>query len=415
MKANKKLVMVASFVLGATMFVTTAFADIASKTGYDKLKDSVKHTIESMSKNLNNFTVESVYTVKDNNKVVRTENNIQKVDNIKGASETQSYSENSSGKTSTYYSYTDSNTSIWYNQSEDTYYVNEIKNSKKYQPVDNPFERSEAKDIEKILDALVGDLKNYVVVEEKADGSMELSGSLNEGQIPALVNAVSSFIFKQSSSSFITGTDVRNLNRTLEDVFVKSVSGRAIVNKDGIIESILFTGVLSGKDGEGVIHEISIEMLVKVYDIGSTVVSKPNLEGKNVKKSVDRYYDTWKITEKYMGKYSNDIIIEEDDKFIKIGERFVEITQVNDNHVSGHYYEIYKDNYAEYKNDKADFYFDAEIRDANFAEFTFINTSGEEELGSIHFDITPGRIYFYVPQYNNEMIYDSSFSRVFED
>lgn len=414
MKANKKLVMVASFVLGATMFVTTAFADIASKTGYDKLKDSVKFTVKSMSEDLDNFTIESVLTVKDNNKVVRSENSIQKVDNIKGASESQNYSEEK-GKTKSYYSYTDSNTTIWYNDSDDTYYVNEITGSRNYRPIDNPFEESEVKDLEKILDALVGDLKNYVVVEEKADGSMELSGSLDEGQIPALVNAVSSFLFKQSSSSLIAEANSGSSRKTLEDVFVKSLSGQAFVNKDGIMESLLATGVLSGRDDEGVTHEISIEMLFKVYDIGSTQVSMPNLEGKNVKKSVNRYYYTWTVTEKYIGKYVNDIIIEKDDKFIKIGERYVEIAHVDDNHVSGRYYEIYRDGYDEYRNDESEFYFDAEIRGSNFAEFIFINASGDEESGSIHFDMIPGKIYFYIPQYNDEVMYDGSFSRVFED
>ena len=39
MKKNKKLIMGLSFCLGAVMLVTTAFADVVSKSGYDMLKD----------------------------------------------------------------------------------------------------------------------------------------------------------------------------------------------------------------------------------------------------------------------------------------------------------------------------------------------------------------------------------------
>ena len=56
--------------------------------------------------------------------------------------------------------------------------------------------------MEKIADALVGNLKDAVVVTENSDGSKTLSGSLSESQIPALINAVVSL---QSKSEFGNG------------------------------------------------------------------------------------------------------------------------------------------------------------------------------------------------------------------
>ncbi len=44
MKLGKKGLLALSFVVGACMFVTTAFADMALRTGYHQLKDSIKHT-----------------------------------------------------------------------------------------------------------------------------------------------------------------------------------------------------------------------------------------------------------------------------------------------------------------------------------------------------------------------------------
>lgn len=176
MKTNKKIVMAASFLLGATMFVTTAFADIASKTGYDLLKDSVKFTAKSMSDKMQSYTIESVFTVKDNDKVLMSESSLEKVDNTKKAVESHSSVEEYNGKNNrSYFSYRDSSSSIWYDQGTDTYYVTEYSKDYDFKPSSNPFEDSHAKDLEKIFDALVGDLKNYVVVEEKSNGSKELN------------------------------------------------------------------------------------------------------------------------------------------------------------------------------------------------------------------------------------------------
>jgi hypothetical protein len=415
MKTNKKIVMAASFLLGATMFVTTAFADIASKTGYDLLKDSVKFTAKSMSDKMQSYTIESVFTVKDNDKVLMSESSLEKVDNTKKAVESHSAVEEYNGKNNrSYFSYRDSSSSIWYDQGTDTYYVTEYSKDYDFKPSSNPFEDSHAKDLEKIFDALVGDLKNYVVVEEKSNGSKELSGNLNEGQIPALVNAVTSFLLKQNTSNVLISPDGKTSSATLEDVYVKSVSGKAFVNEDGILESVLATGVLSGKDSNGVTHDITAEALVKVYDIDSTKVSKPNLEGKNVQKSTARDLGGPEITARYVGKYSNNIVIVENDTFVKIGERILEIAHIDDKNVSGHYYEVYDENYADYAAKALDFRFDAEITDPYSAQFTYTDPSGNEQSGNIHFDPTPGKLYFYFTNGRSSLDYDGNFSRVFD-
>lgn len=42
MKLSKKSISVLSFTIGACVFVSTAFADMALGSGYDRLKNSVK-------------------------------------------------------------------------------------------------------------------------------------------------------------------------------------------------------------------------------------------------------------------------------------------------------------------------------------------------------------------------------------
>src|SRR5690606_19832549 len=61
----------------------------------------------------------------------------------------------------------------------------------------SPFRDEAAEDLEKIVDALVGNLKEYVQVDENANGERVYSGTLTQLQVPALINAVSSFYMKQ--------------------------------------------------------------------------------------------------------------------------------------------------------------------------------------------------------------------------
>lgn len=417
MKKNKKALIAVSFCLGAVMFVTTAFADIASKTGYDQLKEAVKFTAESCSKEFQSVTIDATVTLKDNGKMLTTSSSTEKVDNAKKMRMSSTSSEYGTGDKDSSLSYTDNKNSIWYNSDSDVYYVTEYTDAYGFSPFSNPFEKDRVNDIEKILDALVGNLKDYVVVDEKPDGSKELSGSLNEGQIPALVNAVSSFAFKQTFSGYARDEKV-SMPQLLDDIFIKNVKGNAVINKDGIIESVLATGVLSGKDKSGNPHDLTIEILVRISDVNSTSVSMPDLKGKKVEKNIVKSQNQNVVTKKFIGKYKNDIVIEKDDKFIKIGERIVEIAHIDDKHISGRYYENFREGYDEYSKDKTEISFDAQITDNNNnAQFEYTNPSGKKDTGWINFDIMGGRFYFSFNRSmgQNGVLYDSNFSRVFDE
>ena len=70
MKLSKKSMTVLSFTIGACLFVSTAFADTLLGSGYDRLKDSAKNTAALMEKDLNNYTVEALYSLKDNDQTL---------------------------------------------------------------------------------------------------------------------------------------------------------------------------------------------------------------------------------------------------------------------------------------------------------------------------------------------------------
>ncbi|WP_027621957.1 hypothetical protein [Acetivibrio clariflavus] len=423
---NKKLMMALSFTLGAALLVTTAFADIMSTSGYDQLKQAIKYTSKSCSNTLESFTLQTSITIKTNEKVLFTSVQTEKYDNVSGASESKSIQTYSNGNTDKYKSYSDKYCHISYNPWNDTYSVFEYGKENEGAPsFKDIFEDDEMKDIEKIIDAGVGNLKDYVIVENQIDGSKEFSGSLDNAQIPALVNAILSFIFKRT----IPDVGMRTYDDFPEiqnDVFIKKITGKASVNKDGILERIYGSSIVSGKDEAGKSYDFTIEVLIKIYDINSTVVTKPDLNGKIIEKSyANRLFD--KVSaQKYIGKYKQDIVIVKDNAFIKIGERVLEIDNIDDENVSGKYYETYKAEYVEYAKDKLEFDFEAKILGYNYAQYKLTSDQGNSKTVTINFEDNSSMINFNIySQYNyNSIIYktnsiitysDGIFMRVFED
>ncbi|XEC97414.1 hypothetical protein AB6A23_13145 [Paenibacillus tarimensis] len=425
MKLSKKTMTILSFTIGACVFVSTAFADMALGTGYDRLKTSVKSTAAQMEEGLNNYTIETLFTLKYNDQTLAQSSIFRKIDNEKQASEESTVNQYSNGETTTNYRYSDQELSIWKGAEGDKYYVQETPedvyrdNGNKFS---NPFNEKGAPEVEKIVDALVGNLKDYLQVEERPDGGRMYSGSLSEVQVPAVVNAVSSFGIKQLLND--QGRMERNsqLPEIESDIFIKKVSGTAVDNKEGLLESLTGDVMISGKDKNGVQHDLSLNVVFKLSDIGNTKVAKPDLAGANVEKV--NYYGGG-FSSKYIGKYKNNIVIEKDGEIVKIGERILEITSVENKTVTGKYSETVKPGFeAEYPN-TYNFTFEYQPDYSKpFQFFTYTNANGEEELGQLN-PGQPWRIYLdlnievtgensYRSNVNHE-IFDGQFNRVFEE
>ncbi|MDR3586447.1 MAG: hypothetical protein P4L59_14215 [Desulfosporosinus sp.] len=390
MKFKKKTVMLVSFALGTLLVASTALADIANKSGYDQLKDALKLTAQQSNEKFDNFTMDISFALKDNGKTLETSNTTQKYDRIKSASENinsmSSVSGNQNGET--YNSYSDKTSMISWRASDPTYNVTEFAKERNDVLFPDPFKQESAGDIEKIVDAVVGSLKDQVVVTENPDGSKVLAGSLTEVQIPSLVNAVVSLQLKQQFNG-----NQPNMPHLTKDVFVKEVKGTAKLNKDGVMESILGTTVLSGKDDKGTVHDVSVEILAKLSGINSTTVTKPDLTGKKVVKNVvnDNLSSEISNPQKFIGKFKNDIIIEKDEKFVKIGERFVEITQIDNKTAAGRYYEVYKPGFEEYASPQRDFNFDA-TKSTQKGSQSYDLTTESVSKGNLWFDTIGGKI-----------------------
>lgn len=424
MKLTKKSMTVLSFTIGACVFVSTAFADALLGSGYDMLKTSAKNTAAQMEKGLDSYTLEGLFTLKDNGQMLMQATNVSKIEVQKKAEEQTNTTQDASGKATSHYSYSDSKMSVWKSTGEDKYYVTEFPEDVhrgERKPFTNPFNENGAAEVEKIVDAIVGNLKDYVQAEDGPNGGKVYSGSLSEAQVPAIVNAVSSFGMKQMIRDQGRGmSDDTKLPQIESDIYVKKVVGTAVENKAGLLESVTGDFVLTGKDKNGAEHELSLTAVVKLSNINATKITLPDLTGA----SVEKMSNAGGFSSKYVGTYKNNVIIEKDGKFVKIGERTLNITSVEQNKVAGTYSETVKPGYEADYGQAVSFSFEYNpSSDKGMPTFSYTNAKGEQLFGQLHPN-GMGKIYVELNlekrddnSYTSKarpMYMDGEFSRVFE-
>lgn len=418
MKLKKKTITTITFAIGACVFISTAFADALLGSGYDKLKDSAKRTAGQMEQGLANYTIEALFTLKDNDKMLYQTTAHNKIDTVSQAEERSALTQYAGGKTSSEYSYSDKKRSIWKNGQDGQYYVNEytadVERGKRFT---NPFNEKGAPEVEKLVDAVVGNLKDYVQAETQPDGSKVYSGSLSETQVPAIVNAVSSFGMKQLLDQESRMAEKGSLPEIESDIYVKKVVGTAIENKSGLLESVTGDIILAGKDKNGVQHEMKLNAAVKLSDVGTTKIVLPDLTGA----VVEKVSQTGGFSSKFVGKYNNDMVVQKDGKFVKIGEAVLEITGVDQGKVTGKYAETIKPEYAAQYADVYNFTFEYSPGNS-MPTFTYKNAKGELESGQLH-PSSNGKVYLELNikmmgpnsyRSNSRDFFDGEFRRVFE-
>lgn len=416
MKLGKKAMTALAFAVGACLFVSTAFADMAMGTGYDRLKASMKQTAAQMEEGLDNYTVEMLAEWKVDDETMMLTSTVKKYDTVQKAAEDVTVTKQYGGETITSWSYFDPQVSI-FKGDDDKYFVTERsgQSSDEAYTFRNPFEEDWVEDFEKIVDALVGNLKEYVQVEENAAGERIYSGSLTQLQVPALLNAVGSFYMKQLMNDQRIYGNADKWPEFKKDIYIRKVTGSAVEDEKGLLKSLQGEIVFSGKDGRDVTHDVTLNLVFRLTDVGKTKVVKPDLEGKNVEVSIANGF-----SDKYVGTYKNNIVIEKDGAFVKIGERTLEIVSVKDGVVRGRFYETVKPEYASEYPDPYDFTFELSAGD-NF--FTYNNAAGEEENGVLHTGMN-GNIYLdlnvEVHEWGygskaNERAFSGELIRVFEE
>ena len=416
MKFNQKHIALISAVAGAVMLTTSALADVVIGSGYYGLKNAAKTTSAKLTNEVSNFTFNSTLAFKVDDTIISTNSITSKIDVSGNQKENIDISTNK-GETNESYYYRNAETIISKHSSSDSYYVHKVQNDD-FKVMTDVFQEEEAKDIEKIIDAFVGTMQDIIQTEEIDNGKMYI-GNITDASVPPLVNAITSFALK---NGIISESEARRLNipRPTDNIYLVEASGKAFENQDGILETLIFTASISADDKDGNPHIFSVELDARISDINSTHVAPVNLDGKEVEYSVD---SSSVFPEKYIGTYKQEIIMEKSDSFEKIGERFIEIFEINGNNVKGRYYEILNDEYKA-KYDTLDFEFTTEKSKHYGLKVNYKDANGKQRNGILH-PSGNGKLYFEIyvefneddgyrvaePRFDN---YDREYIRVFE-
>ena len=186
--------------LGALVFATSAMADVAIGSGYNSLKNSAKTTMVKLTKEIDNFTANVSVNVKVDDRDIASEQAESKFDIAGQSVETTSTSMERDGTMASGYNFQNADMYVYKSGEDEKYMVNQRNatgREQDYTILDNPFEEEYAKDVEAVIDAFVGSLKDVVQMEE-SEGKKLYIMNLSEAQIPTLANAITAFGFKYS-------------------------------------------------------------------------------------------------------------------------------------------------------------------------------------------------------------------------
>lgn len=414
---NKKLMISLSVLTGLLLIMATAFADSVNGSAYELLKTSIKYTSIEMDRSIKSSTTNVDLVIKDNDKIIYSLTSSSKINRTDQMSEYTENIEYRDGKSFERYSFVSPSIGVALNSYSDTYYL--TKRSKdprenRYDSVTNTtkniFETEHIEDIEKIFDALIGNMTNYVDVSYDSDGLMTFEVSLIDAQIPALINAIASYACKQYFSMVDGNIAIPEMS---EDISVRSAVGKAEVSAEGVMDHVFVSGVLTGKDKYGKVHDLAAEVLITIEDIDSTVLKEPDLTGKNVtiSENVPRNPSNY-LSSKYIGAYLNNIYIETTDGPFKIGERVLVLSEISAGLVKGSFSETYFEGYEDRYSDLSEYDFEGFSGGEYSFDYNITDTMANEWTVEIRFEAGSYDLRFDIN--NHEYPSNLLFTRIFD-
>lgn len=292
---NKKLAMLGLGVaVGSMMLVTSVYAGVGDAPGYETFKAAVKQTatIQNVTRQVNVSLQDngaSLLQVKSTIKSSGTDHaGSAQVNVISGANEQQ-----------TIQFYSQDGKQIIKTADSDVYKVLEgdgapgkFKGHDKGNHTPDPQAISE---VENVVDALVGNLKNYVTMDEAAGGGQEIHFKLSGSQISPVVNTVGSLVIKHGAmaknkpvpaQANTLGIDLATLRNSLpqlsSDISMDDVEVNASVDADQHITNQSAQIHLSGKDEQGTEHDVVLRIDMTLSSLNATTPDTVDLSGKQV-------------------------------------------------------------------------------------------------------------------------------------
>lgn len=295
---KKKLAMVgAGLTIGSALLVTSAFADIGGAGGgYEAYKTAVKTTAAA-----SNATQHFVLSVKDNGQELLNVNGTLKESKTeRGVSGNAEIATGAASEQLEFYH--QDGATIFKSGSSDTYNVaTETDEADRAEGHDwGPEDPAVGQGLEKLVDALVGNLKNNVNLSGGTGGAQAVDMTLKGSQIPAAFNVIGSLVVKEAlnaenahresamKDTGVVGIDLSRLDaklpRLTQDVNIDEVSLHAEIDANHFIVHQIVELVVTGKDEAGASHRLTVGADIDTWDVNATTPDTVDLAGKKINK-----------------------------------------------------------------------------------------------------------------------------------
>ncbi|WP_123040494.1 hypothetical protein [Cohnella candidum] len=285
--------------ISGVVMLTTGFTALASTSGYDAYKSALKTT-----KALKSVTVQVSGSLMDNGTILEQGQGTLKA-NMQNEAKSGNFQISGKSGNESLQLFAQNNGEVWKTSNNNTYY---LKQDKADQEEGNHQEGKSAwmdQQAETVVDALVGNLKNYVQSTTQSDGSKQISVQLSQTQIPAVVQALAPLALHRFGNENGDSNEHKDqqdperafgetllLNQVLpitQDIQIQSFRLDATINASNQIESQQASITFTGKDTNGNAHTVSFDFDAKLTGFDQTVPDTIDLTGKTVKTVQDRH------------------------------------------------------------------------------------------------------------------------------
>jgi len=290
---NKKLAMVGiGAVVGTMLLASSVYAGVGDAPGYEALKTAVRKTAA-----VDNVTRQVNVSVQDNGQSLLDVRSTIKTDRASEAG-SATVAVASGGVQMMVAFYNQDGKHIIKTDGSDVYKLlpGQEEHASAHRPHwDGPADPEAGREAEQVFDALVGNLKNYVVLDEGPGSTKDIRVQLSGSQIPTVVNTIGSLLIKhgaaaqgehQLTPADTLGFDTASLREAMphltQDVKIDEVKLNATVDADDHITNQTAQIEISGKDADGRGHAVVVSMDMSLSSLNATVPDKVDLSGKQV-------------------------------------------------------------------------------------------------------------------------------------
>jgi hypothetical protein len=276
---NKWVMMGIGAGVGTALLLANGLSAMAGYSGYDAYKEALKNT-KAMTSVTGNIDV----LVRDNGAQVLKGDVIFKKNNEQQAvgAEMQINSGSQSHAVNVFHQ---DNKTIVKTSDSDVYKVIEQKGpAPKWKDSKNTHVTPE---VENVIDAMVGNLRDSVTVDDQKDGSQHVSLHLSGTQIPAAVNALGSLVIKKVSNCPNQGTANPSyipidLPKLTQNIHVQEVNLDADINANHVINEQTAEIKIVGQDAQGAEHTLNVKTNLHLSAFNQTALVPLDLKGKKV-------------------------------------------------------------------------------------------------------------------------------------